>query len=94
MASDAAAAGKDPWECRRFLSLGKTDQAGYFLGCDGILTRATINVIQAAPSTAASARLVLTQNGAVTVDGMNDPQNYAISIDVTEVGKRQFSIDA
>ncbi|MDF2116062.1 hypothetical protein PY365_10795 [Roseiarcaceae bacterium H3SJ34-1] len=91
MASDAAAVGKEPWEYRRFVFLGVTDQAGYFAGCDGILKNATINVIQRGAVQHPDAKLVFTQYGAVTSDGMTDPQTFAISIDISEAGIRKFS---
>jgi hypothetical protein len=94
MASAAAAVGKEPWEYRRYLFLGVADQTGNFAGCDGILTKVTINVIQAGPPGVPGARLALTQYGAVTADGMADPQTYIITIDISVAGKRQFSIDA
>ena len=92
MASEASAVGKEPWEYRRFLFLGATDQAGYFAGCDGVLLKATINVIQRGPLRAPDARLVFTHYGVVTTDDMSDPQNYVITIDVSEPGVRQFSV--
>lgn len=91
MASSAAAAGKEPWEYRKFVFLGVTDQSGYFAGGDGVLIKATINVIQRGSSQISDARLVLTQYGAVTADGMVDPQTYTITIDASVPGVRQFS---
>jgi hypothetical protein len=54
-----------------------------------MLVKATFNVIQRGP---VEGKLVQTQYGAVTADGMTDPQNYVISIDVSELGSRQFSM--
>jgi len=91
MASSASAVGKEPWEYRKFLFLGVTDQAGYFAGCDGVLIKATINVIQRASAQISDAKLVLTHYGSVTADNMDDPQNYVIAIDASVLGVRQFS---
>jgi hypothetical protein len=91
-ASQACATGNRPWAYQRWFMAGQSGGPGNSDEAFGILTSATINVIQAGPggsSLSLSAPVL-----AVDASTMTNAQSYSINIDLTVTGIRTFTLTA